>query len=183
MSVTMTEQRAMIEAAIHEAIDSLCQRFIPTGERPELLIVWDLKGKSCLGQAVSSGRFHRIRLHAEALERGGVDWYKATAVHEACHVVQMQLRFLTPFEQRNSPRFSAHGQVWRSMMRWLGQDPSRTGTLPEGVTLTPARRTTQYEVQCNCRTHVISAQRLRSLDKLQCRACRSSLTLVQEVAA
>lgn len=144
---------------------------------PRPVIKWDLKGARCLGQAVG-GRV--IRLHPEAAEKLG-DAYESTVIHEACHIAaEYERRKYAPLERTG--RWSAHGGVWKAMMRALGQQPNRTACLPENVTLTPARTVRRFEVACQCRTHVITSVRLnKGLGRYHCKACKSPLTLVKEV--
>jgi predicted SprT family Zn-dependent metalloprotease len=142
-------------------------------------IKWDLKGKSCLGQAVGGSV---IRLHPEAADLLG-EQYVETILHEVCHIAaEAERRKHAPTVRTG--KWSAHGAVWRNMMRSLGQSPDRTCSLPEGVKLTPARKVKQFKVRCACKEHVVSQVRVnRGIERYHCRRCGTGLTVVGEVGA
>lgn len=171
----MAVDRDRIEALVRESLKTLGDRRGETYTMPR--IAWDLRGKSCLGQAVGTDT---IRLHPEAAAKLG-DAYDGTVIHESCHIAQMQeaRRYATSL----SGKWSAHGPVWKSMMRTLGQTPTRCARLPEGVTLTPVRTVERFIVKCGCKEHTITKVRLnKGLDRYRCARCGSGLTLVGRAA-
>jgi predicted SprT family Zn-dependent metalloprotease len=157
---------------VREALDTLEAKRGRTYKTP--IIKWNLRGKSCLGQAVG---VNLIRLHPEAAEKLG-NAYVETVLHEVAHIVaETDRRQFSPMSRAG--RWSAHGAVWREVMRQLGQTPNRCGTLPEGVSLTPARTVERFVVSCGCQQHVITKVRLnKGLGRYHCRKCGGTLTLV-----
>jgi len=168
--------RAAIEAEVRQALVRLAEFFGTAVPNPAIL--WNLKGVSAIGTASAD---RTIRLHPEAFEKLG-DEYLSTALHEACHIAVSRAMRERGVWQRTGV-WTPHGVQWRKAMLHLGQSPDRTATMPEGVSLTPARKTQRFVVACSCRTHVIGAQRAQSLGRYHCRACGSSLRIVSEVAA
>lgn len=161
--------REEARVVVHETLVKLSHHYgIPT---PNPAIDWSLKGTSCLGQAIG---ISVLRFHAEALEKLG-DEYKSTLVHEACHTITEARRALALAPRKG--RWSGHGYEWSQAMRLAGYRPDRCGTVPDGVTLTPARKVQRFTVRCSCRTHEITKQRLAKLSTYRCRACGSGLEL------
>lgn len=162
--------RSRATEVVRQTLETLSQKRIREFTAPT--IRWDLKGKSCLGQAVGGSV---IRLHPEAADLLG-DAYVETIVHEACHIAQEQER-RSLFAPKTG-QYSAHGAVWRTMMRQVGASPDRVARLPEGVTLTPARTVERFVVECGCRQHVVSKVRANRLARYHCKGCGGSLRLV-----
>lgn len=155
---------------VRQTLETLSQKRVVNYTMPT--IRWDLKGKSCLGQAVGGSV---IRLHPEAAALLG-DAYAETVVHEACHIAQEQERRSLLADRKG--KYSAHGSAWRTMMRQVGAHPDRCARLPEGVTLTPARTVERFVVECGCRQHVVSKVRANRLARYRCNDCGGSLRMV-----
>ena len=171
-SVVMNTRTAH-EVAIREALATLAAHYsIPT---PNPTILWNLKGKSVLGQARGTSV---IRLHPLAADLLGEDKYRQTALHEACHTITLA-RMSHAGLYVHEGRWSAHGAEWRNAMRLLGQRPDRCATLPAGVVLPAARKVERFTVACACRTHQITKVRLnKGLARYKCAKCGSALRLV-----
>lgn len=163
--------RTAHEVAIREALATLAAHYsIPT---PNPTIVWNLRGKSTLGQAQGASL---IRLHPTCADLMG-EGYRQTALHEAAHVAVNALKAYRGIYSREG-RWSPHGAEWKAAMRLLGLRPDRCGTLPEGVTLKPARTVQRHTAVCDCRTHEITTVRLnKGLHRYRCRLCGSPLRL------
>lgn len=171
----MAVDRDRIERLVRESLALLGEHRGETYRVPT--IRWDLRGTSCLGQAIGTTV---IRLHPEAAEKLGAE-YDVTVIHELCHTAAEFERRRGMHAARGS--WTAHGGVWRSMMRTLGQVPSRCAVLPADVTLTPARKVERFEAVCGCRTHVIGKTRVnRGLANYRCRTCGQTLILKGRVA-
>lgn len=165
------------EYEARRARDLLCERYglpdIPFSIR------WDLKGESALGMALG----HTVvRLHPEAARLLGSE-YVSTVRHEVAHIVTEYRRRKAGIGEWDKPRWSAHGLEWKRAMIALGESPDRTCRLPDGVTLTPARKVRKFRVECSCRTHVVSAVRANRLTRYKCTVCGSGLRLIGEVPA
>jgi len=170
----MTE--AEFNAKTREALVALAAYF-GLSKVPNPVIKWDLRGRSCIGQAVG---VRTIRLHREAAMVQG-DAYLHTCVHEACHIAVVA----TIIERRlmtKSGRWSSHGLEWQRAMKHLGFEPRRVSTMDPNL-LTPARTTKRYTATCDCpgKVHVVGPVQAKRIvtgaQKYQCRLCRGVVVL------
>lgn len=97
-------------AQIHECYDKARAQF-PTFNRPYPTVRFDVRGMTA-GWAYTNQNL--IRLNPVLLNENGDDFINRTPGHEAAHIIAN-----TVYGN------SGHGPNWKSVMRFLGLDPSR----------------------------------------------------------
>jgi SprT protein len=110
------------------------------------------------------GRNH-IKLSTKLLKLNGEAFVNDTPGHEAAHLISFKLY---------GRQGTGHGARWSSVMRAIGQTPTRCHSL-----ITP-EKTNTVSASCSCTTHQIStirANRMRRGMTYVCRNCKTQLTL------
>ena len=128
------------------------------------IISYDLRGLSA-GQA--NCRENKIRLNCELLEKHAADFVNHTVPHELAHLIAHRVY---------GHRINPHGNEWRSVMKSLGVDPSRTHKYEVSKT----RQIRRYTYYCNCpdKKHELTSirhNRIRRGTKYLCGRCKGFL--------
>lgn len=94
--------------------------------------------------------------------------FENTIVHEIAHIVAF----------KRNPFIQPHGKEWKSVFLNLGGNGERCHNYDLTGTTIMKNRT---EAKCNCKTHLITQQRVNKIKKgviYSCTLCKSSLSLV-----
>lgn len=131
-----TAQRGYYERMIHRTIALLEQHY---GRRcPMPRVVWDLRGKSTLGQAFGT---NKIRMNEDYRKVLPASEFVRVAIHEACHTFTNSRRPATASRRGD---WRPHGREWQDAMRAVGQDPARL--FDPTVQVPAARRPTHRSI-------------------------------------
>lgn len=138
---------------------------------PQVEIRFDLRGLAAGQARTEANGNYCARFNRELLLRHGEAFLQRTPAHEAAH-----LAVFSRFGRRARP----HGTEWQSVMRHLGQEPSRCHGFDDHSS---RRRLRQYHYRCGCRQHQLSSIRhnrhLRG-QRYLCRSCRQPLQPVTD---
>lgn len=89
---------------------------------------------------------NRINLNLKMLLENGQSFIDDTPGHEAAHLIAFSL-----FGRQIKP----HGREWASVMRLIGQEPSRTHNF----------QVSGFSYFCSCRTHILSTRMHNSIQR------------------
>ena len=147
----MTDLQTQAVVLIQDAINKAAREY--NVEIPMPIVKFDLKGKTA-GTANSTKNV--IRLNHILLEENGQAFLDDTPVHEAAHIIVSAV-YETTRHNFDGRRFSRivkpHGYEWKSVMRKLGQNSSRTHTFD--TSNAKVRQTQKFQYVCkNCQAEI-----------------------------